>query len=273
MISKDLSGLGRMVSGGIAGGVREVARAVDALVFPWCCPLCERDGGTGEPFCFDCRRDLVATSVSAGERACPRCAMPVGPYPDLRGGCSECRGRSTGFDAAVAFGPYEGAVRELCLRMKREREAWLATWLARLMVETRGAAIRELDLPADTWLVPVPLHRWRQWRRGYNQAEALARGLSGGLGFGVRNLLRRSVATDRLADLSATDRINAMRGVFRVRSWGYGFCVGSGVSLKGRTVLLVDDVLTTGATSGAAARALKQAGAGRVVVIVVGRTL
>jgi ComF family protein len=169
-----------------------------------------------------------------------------------------------GFDSAVAFAPYEGAVRELCLRLKHERNAWLAPWLSQLLVESRGEAFQELRLPADTWLVPVPLHRWRKWRRGYNQAEALAQGLTRRLGFCVRGVLQRTVATDRLAELSTTDRMNAMRGAFRARARR---------SLKGRTILLVDDVLTTGATSGAAARALKQAGAERVVVVVMGRTL
>jgi ComF family protein len=264
MILWDMKRLGHRVKGGFRDALHGLRDSVDALLFPWCCPLCEREGELRGPFCKGCRDELLATSATAAAKACPRCAMPVGPHADLRGGCSECRGQPLGFDAAVAFAPYEGAVRELCLHLKQERNAWLAPWLGRLLVEARRDAFTRLNLPTDTWLTPVPLHRWRQWRRGYNQAEALAQGIGRGLGFSVRNALRRKVATDRLADSSKTERMHAMRGAFDAR-WRPG--------LRGRTVLLVDDVLTSGATSGAAARALTKAGAKRVVVVVVGRTL
>jgi ComF family protein len=159
------------------------------------------------------------------------------------------------------MGPYEGPLRELCLRLKHERDAWLAPRLADLWVEARRDAVA--GLPADTWIVPVPLHWWRHWRRGYNQAEALAVGLGRRLGLPVHRPLRRVVATEKLAGLTVTDRAKEMRKAFRARPT---------VRLDGRTVLLVDDVLTTGATCGAAARALKQAGAARVVVAVIART-
>jgi ComF family protein len=113
------------------------------------------------------------------------------------------------------------------------------------------------------WIVPVPLHWWRHWRRGFNQAEALARALARRLDLPVRRPLRRIKATEKLAELSPTERARALRGTFRARK---------GPGLAGRTVLLVDDVLTTGANCGAAARALKQAGAARVVVAVIART-
>jgi ComF family protein len=165
----------------------------------------------------------------------------------------------------VALGPYDGSLRELCLRLKHERNAWLSPWLCDLWVEARGEAEAVGRLPADAWIVPVPLHWWRHWRRGYNQAEALARGLARRLGRPVRRPLRRVAATEKLAELSPTERDRALRGAFRVR-------VRFSSRLAGRTVLLVDDVLTTGATCGAAARALKQAGAKRVVVAVIART-
>jgi ComF family protein len=208
-----------------------------------------------------CRQELLAQAVRASHIACPRCAHATGPFEDLRDGCAGCRGLSLGFDAAVALGSYEGAIRTLCLLLKQEENAWLAPWLGRLLVQARVDAMAEL--PPDTWVVPVPLHWWRQLRRGYNQSEALARGLASQLGLRLHRPLRRAAATRRLAAMGPTERRDVMRGAFRVRRSAH---------VSGRTVLLVDDVLTTGATSSAAARALKQAGATRVVVVVIGRT-
>ncbi len=237
-----------------------VGRAADALVFPWSCPLCEKTGSNG-PFCTICRQELLARAARAALSACPRCAHTTGPYGDLQGGCAACRGQSLGFDAALAFGPYEGPLRTLCLQLKHEENAWLAPWLSKLLVEARREAIAQL--PSDTWVVPVPLHWWRELRRGYNQSEALARGLARQLGLPVCKPLRRPLATRQLAAMGPTERREVMHHAFRVRHHP---------RLSGRTVLLVDDVLTTGATCGAAARVLKQAGAARVVAIVFGRT-
>ncbi len=244
----------------VARLLNTAGRAADALVFPWSCPLCGAMGSNG-PFCAACRQVLLAQAARASLSACPRCAHSTGPFGDLRGGCAACRGESLGFDAALAFGPYDGALRTLCLQLKHEENAWLAPWLGDLLVEARREAIAQL--PPNAWVVPVPLHWWRELQRGYNQSEALARGLARHLGLPVRKPLRRALATHRLAAMGPTQRCEVMRGAFRVRH---------SAQLSGRTVLLVDDVLTTGATCGAAARALKQAGAARVVAIVIGRT-
>jgi ComF family protein len=192
--------------------------------------------------------------------ACPRCAMQVGPFADLKDGCSECRGRSLGFDAALAFGPYDEAIKDLCLQLKHEQNAWLAPWLGGLLVEGRREAISQL--PADAWVVPVPLHWWRHWRRGYNQAEVLARDLAKRLDLPIHKPLRRIKATPRLAQKGITERSELLHKAFRARSSPH---------LKGRTVLLVDDILTTGATCSAAARELKRAGAARVIAVVIAR--
>ena len=150
---------------------------------------------------------------AAGVSACPRCALPAGPYADVRRGCAECRGRSLGFDAALALAPYAESVRDLCLRLKHERDAWLAPWLTNLLAEARQSELARL--PRNAWIVPIPLHWWRRLQRGYNQAEALARGLSCSLGLCVRQPLRRIKATDRLARKAASDRMDAMRQAFR----------------------------------------------------------
>ena len=238
----------------------DLGEALDALIFPWSCVVCDMEGVSG-PFCKACRKELMEISAEASKAACPRCALQVGPFADLSGGCASCRERSLGFDASFAMGTYAGELRELCLRLKHEHNAWLASWLSELLVEARRDAFSAL--PPDTLVVPVPLHWWRYWRRGYNQADALAERVAKQLKLPICRALKRVVGTRRLAHLSRTARGEVMRGVFRARARS---------KVTGRTVLLVDDVLTTGATCGAAARALKQAGATRVVVAVLART-
>lgn len=235
-----------------------LGEAVDALACPRICPICDADADYSA-FCPPCRAELL----EAAGPACPRCAMPVGPHALLAKGCSECRGRALGFDAAVALGPYQGPIRSLCLRLKHERDAWLARWVAALVAEARRPDL-QAELAARPWVVPVPLHWRKRLARGYNQAEALAQGLGRSWQLPVRSPLRRAVQTEALALMGRTERAKIMKDAFTVRRRFQS-------SLAGRTILLVDDILTSGATAGAASRALKRAGASRVVVVVVGR--
>jgi ComF family protein len=230
------------------------------LVFPWSCALCGLEGVT-EPWCKTCRENLMEKSAAASKSVCPRCALQVGPFADLRGGCASCRDRVLSFDASIAMGTYDGELRELCLRLKHEHNAFLAYWVAELLVEARRTAF--CLLPSDALVVPVPLHWCRHLQRGYNQAEELAEGVAKQLKLPIRRLLKRVVRTQRLADLSRTARGEVVRDAFRVHTHP---------PIKDRSILLVDDVLTTGATCSAAARVLKQAGAARVTVAVVART-
>ena len=240
----------------LLGGLDWAGRAVDALAFPSYCPVCDVETG-GPAFCEACRDELLGAS----SLACLRCAMPVGPYSDLSGGCSECRGKSLGFDAAMALGPYQGPIRHLCLGLKHERNAWMARWLGEVVAEACVDSLSD-EVEAGAWVVPVPLHWRSRLRRGYNQAEALASGLARPLSLRVRHPLRRVTATPKLALIGRTERARIMKDAFRARP---------DPRLRGRTVILVDDILTSGATCGAAARALKKAGASRVVVVVVAR--
>jgi ComF family protein len=235
--------------------------ALTSLVLPWECPVCGADDVDGaSPFCDDCRAELL----DAAGPSCGRCAMPVGPHAEGQGGCRECRGRRLGFDAAVTLGPYQGPLRELCLRLKHHPEGWLARWLAELLVDARPALLTEASRSRGALVVAVPLH-WRRWLgRGYNQSEELARGLAGRLGLKTARPLRRVRHTEILAGLGRAERAETLRNAFRTRR-------RATPTVTGRTVFLVDDILTTGATCGAAARALKKAGAARVVAVVVGR--
>ena len=132
----------------IGGWVGALVEALDALVFPWSCLICGEEG-SASPFCRSCRQGLMEESARAAASACPRCALSAGPFADLRGGCGVCRNHSLGFDAALALAPYDGYIRELCLRLKHERNAWLAPWLSDLFVEARRNAVSQLPLTSS----------------------------------------------------------------------------------------------------------------------------
>jgi ComF family protein len=155
-------------------------------------------------------------------------------------------------------------MRELCLRLKHLQHGWLARWLVELLVEARTRLRGEVERSPDALVTAVPLHWSRRLVRGYNQADELARALAHALELRRVSPLRRVVRTPKLSELGRVERADMLRTAFRVRS-------SSAKAIRGRSVLLVDDILTTGATCGAAARALKRAGATRVVAVVIGR--
>lgn len=248
--------MGRTGADSVGTGARWLTRALidglGALLFASPCSVCGSEDG---PICDACRGEILD---GAGAQ-CPRCAMPVEPWADLRDGCGACRGRRMGFDAAISLAPYSGPVRHLCLRMKRKEGAWLARWSADLLFEARGE--RMVSEGIDV-VAAVPLHWWRRIRRGYNQSEALAERLAIRLGRPVVRSLLRVKHTPKLADRRRGERAALLRGAFRV---------AKGAPLEGKTVMVVDDILTTGATLAASARALKAAGAARVVAVTLAR--
>lgn len=254
-----LRSLGRRALRSLAGQGRHLTD----FLFPWECVLCGDDGPELDgPLCTGCHAKVVHDAEYARSLACPRCALPVGPFAVCPEGCTRCRGRSLGFEAAVSLGVYEGPLRDLCLLLKRESNAWLAPRLGQMLVQVCRAEL--LRLPENTWVIPIPLYWARYLKRGYNQAEALARTIAHHLDFRLQQPLRRIKSTGYLSSKTSTERRAAMQGVFQVRH---------PEKLKDRTILLVDDILTTGATCGAAARVLKQAGARSIMVAVLGRAV
>jgi len=240
--------------------VSRLARNFVDLVYPDTCLVCDARasdaGAHRHGMCGPC----YAAVTSDGSPTCSWCAKTVGPFTDTTHGCTECRGVSLGFERAFRLGPYEGKLRDAVLRTKVLAGEGLADLLGRAFAEARGEALRcaGIDL-----VVPVPLHWWRKWTRGYNQAEAVARELAVGLKVPFApHMLRRVRWTAKQAQLTRTAREENVKGAFRVRR---------GARLASKAVLLVDDVYTTGSTLGEAARTLRAAGAGRVVVAVVAR--
>lgn len=237
---------------------RELARGLLHLLLPGSCWVCQKaltpEQGT---FCPSCRDSLTADP----HLTCPRCAATVGPYAHLQDGCVACRDLAFHFDQVARLGPYDGLLRDVILRMKFHADEGFAETVGELWAD--HAADRLRDLRPEV-VVPVPLHWLRRWRRGYNQSEALARPLAARLRLPcITPLLRRIRNTPRQTAQSLTGRRENLRGAFRCRE---------SAALRGKTVLLVDDVLTTGSTADEASRALQKAGAGRVIVAVLARS-
>jgi ComF family protein len=184
----------------------------------------------------------------------------VGPYSNVEGGCTTCRGLRFSFERVHRLGPYQGKLREVILRLKHAPGEGLAEVLGDLWAEHAEAHLRAL---AAEVVVAVPLHWWRRLTRGYNQSEALARALAFRLNLPHQSpWLRRIRATPQQTQQNPAGRKTNVQGAFRCRRPN---------RLAGKTVLLVDDVLTTGSTADEAARALNAAGAARVVVAVLAR--
>ena len=228
-----------------------------SLFFPDECRLCEKPlrEVSRIPVCAGC---LNKPRRFATECFCPRCGAPFrhAIALDGDGSCGECAGRDTGFDAAYAFGPFDGELRGLIHLFKYGRVEALAKPLGRML---------SLALPAGERfeaIVPMPLHWRRRWSRGFNQAGLLARELSEATGTGMVQAVRRRRATEAQARLSRTARQANVHGAFIVRR---------PAAIAGKRVLLVDDVMTTGATASACARAMKRAGATHVAAITLAR--
>ena len=175
---------------------------------------------------------------------------------DDEGRCALCRRGLRGFDAAYSFGFYEDELRELIHLFKYGRVQTLAKPLGRLLA---SAVPREQSFDL---IVPMPLHWRKRWRRGFNQASLLAREISRRTGTPVRNALRRVKDTAAQAGLTNAKRRQNVSGAFRAKR---------SASLEGRRVLLIDDVLTTGATAASCARALRGAGARDVTLLTLAR--
>jgi len=236
---------------------RSLAHGFIRLLYPGTCWVCGQLLPSDlSGFCRLCREALVEDRLPA----CPRCAGTVGPYAEVEEGCSSCRAARFHFDQVIRLGPYEGRLKEVVLRLKHQSGEGLAEAVGSLWGEHMGARLRSVG--ADL-IVPVPLHWWRRWQRGYNQSEVLAVTLAARLGVSCRpRWLRRIRATLPQAQQAPTDRRTNVKNAFRARSPR---------GLQGKHVILVDDVLTTGSTASEAARALRDAGARRVDVAVLTR--
>jgi len=239
--------------------------ASDALVsvlFPAGCRLCERVlvHASTVPICEEC----LGSFLALGGAVCETCGQPLAAWSlgveraTESSVCPECQTRGYGFDRARSYALYQAGLVRAIVLLKFERVEPLGRWFAGRLAEVA----RKEALAADI-VVPVPLHRQRERERGYNQADLIAKPLAGKLGLPYRAvLLVRTKPRPDKHILSLEERWDSVRGAFATRP---------GTKVDNLRVLLVDDVMTTGATLDACARVLRGAGAKSVIGLTVAR--
>lgn len=231
-------------------------QALVDLVLPPRCPACRVIVDGDGRFCPECWPQLQFITSPC----CACCGLPFDHDRGPGAECGTCLAEPPRYAAARAALVYGGPARAAILALKHGDKPWLAGIMAAHMARA-GAAL----ITPETLLVPVPLHRWRLWRRGYNQAALLAQALAARTGAELAiDAIDRVKASPPSVGMGRTARAKNVRGVFKVRDRR---------RVKGRIVVLIDDVLTTGATADACARVLRRGGAARVLVLTFARVV
>ncbi len=239
------------------------AEATLSLIYPNACQICNVERATVDEgyVCAPCWRRPGAIKFIV-EPYCKRCGLQFEGAITTAFECGNCREMKLHFEWARAAVAAEGLVREVIHRYKYHRAVWFEPFLANLLVRQAASTLATADWD---WIVPVPLHPVRHREREFNQAERLAQHLAAATRIEVNaRLLQRSVATHTQALLTRANRAENVR---------HAFSLCPKMDPGGKRIILLDDVLTTGATTNACAEVLRRAGATRVVVWTVARGL
>ena len=237
--------------------VTKAVEGVLALTFPDDCRICNTRL-SGFPTCPVCPSCLAHPEPLSADAFCVQCHAPFYSESalDLDGRCRLCRAGLTHFDAMYCVGAYEGRLRELIHLFKYESMERLGKPL--------GAFLRT-GLPREAvfdLMTPMPIHPRRRRERGFNQAEVLALEVAKVSQLPLRTLVKRRRNTARQAGLTGKQRRMNVNGAFSVTNPEL---------IRGKRILLVDDVLTTGASANACALTLKRAGASYVAILALAR--
>ncbi|MDP8262292.1 MAG: ComF family protein [Candidatus Ancaeobacter aquaticus] len=228
------------------------------IFYPRHCLLCSDPLSFGEELiCPTCSRAVIFTK----DPFCKKCARPLVVSVGGRDGCYTCKSEKLPFEQLIALGIYEGDLKKCIHALKFEKKEYISKWFSDALVsfiESYSINIRNYDC-----IVPVPMHPLRKKERGFNQAELIARSLSKKLQIPyARGVLKRVKIGEVQSGLNKKKRQQNVEDAFVVTSPDV---------IKNNTVLLVDDIYTTGATVQSAARLLRVNGARKVSVCVLAR--
>jgi ComF family protein len=230
------------------------------LVYPAHCLLCQADlpERDGVGLCNVCRAELAPPVLGW----CQRCSAPLSGFAIKATQCVHCYQESYPWTQVVALARYQGQLARAVVRTKSPRNEPLAMALARLLFDRRGEQLEQLG--ADL-IMPIPMHWARRLRNGANGPELVAEVLSAKLGLPLRaGWLKRRKLTPRQTDLTRRERLLRQKNSFRL---------SRRAEVEDRAILLVDDVLTSGATTSEAAKVLLKGGATAVHVAVIARAI
>jgi ComF family protein len=239
---------------------RDCAEALLSLVYPDVCQCCGEERASPEQGYVGerCRQSVRLLRAPM----CDRCGLPFDGDINTDFSCSNCQNVTLHFTCARSAAAAKGILLDVIHRYKYNRALWFEPFLAELLISAATPVIRNA---AWNMIVPVPLHASRQREREFNQAENLARRLARATGLPlVAQAIIRTEPTPSQTRLSREDR------AWNVRK---AFAAGKAAAVRGARVVLVDDVMTTGATTNACARVLRKAGAEEVCVWTVARGL
>jgi len=227
--------------------LKKIAYHTLDLLFPCVC------AGCGVPvsyashgICANCME-----SIAEPDDPCPVCSGPMNGSP-----CLICSSRMTYMDRTVALGEYEGALKKIISSVKFGNNTRVAGCLAEL------AAVKAMQFASGVdYITAVPMNKKKKWRRGFNQSELLARKIAARAGIRYRDLLREKPGSGSQKILSVRERYINIIGRYEP------VCGG----LHGKSVIIVDDVFTTGSTINECSRVLREAGCSRVFALVLAR--
>ena len=238
----------------------KILRAILDLIYPRYCLVCNAslNNTDRKALCSDCVTKITFINQ---DTSCPRCGLDLGPYVQIDTLCQECHAHPPRFAKAIAVAGYDGVIREAIHKFKYAKERVLLDELSGLLI-ARWQGVSSI-LPQMDMIMPAPLYKKKLKERGFNQSQLLAERLSQatGIPLEIDNLIK----TRPTPDQAGLDSVNRKKNLVDA------FAVTNPKSIGGKNILLIDDVLTTGATASEISRTLKKAGAKGVYVLVLAR--
>ena len=240
--------------------IRNFTAAILDLIYPRYCLVCNSSLNHTDrrALCSECTNKVTFINQ---DTSCPRCGLDLGPYVQPDTLCQECHAHPPRFTKAIAVAGYDGVIREAIHKFKYAKERVLLDELSGLLI-ARWQGVRHL-VPQMDAIMPAPLYLGKLKERGFNQSQLLAERLiqSTDIPLEIDNLIKIRPTPDQ----AGLDSVNRKKNLIDA------FEVTNSKAIDGKNILLIDDVLTTGATASEIARTLKKAGAKGVYVLVLAR--